>query len=1046
MARLPLSASVLLLAIGAAAAADPLPVHYWAGQTRIDTAIELDRIAAVGKAHERTLTAVPDAADLAALGRAKPAGAATTFAVLRGGTAQDPLLLTRSLVVGLHAGADADALAAAHGCVVVRKVDGLPGWVVLAPKGGDLLAALNAANAIQESGAARFASPLIERQHSRRGDPTDPLYANQWHLENNGVQVAGAVAGNDINVSPLWNFGTGANLGTGINVAVVDDGMERTHEDLSANARLDLGLNFNGAPGGANDPSPGASDFHGTWCSGLIAARDSNGVGGVGVAPRAALIGVRLIAAATTEADDASALSYQSGESDPTKHVHVSSNSWGPPDDVVSDPNLVQATLGATRLAALQTGTSSGRGGKGTVYVWAAGNGRGAGDNLSYDGLASSRYVIAVGASTATGAQSSYSESGPALLVNAGGGSGAGGGIVTTDRTGATSEVGNYTAVSAGISGTSFSTPVVSGVVALMLEANPSLTWRDVKHVLVRTATKNDSGNGLWLTNGAGREHNVGHGFGRVNAQAAVAAAARGTWVGVPAAVTPLTKSESVTVAIPDNNATGISRTRTFVAVSDVPVGFRTEYVELTVSATHTYRGDLRFQLTAPSGMISDFSRRIPDAGNNLSSWVFTSAAHWGEDPTGTWTLTVTDNEPVDTGSLTSWSVTVHGYVPHVAPTFTAVTPPRIGEDGPDATVTVTGSGFLDGVTRVRWAGTDLLTTWVNSGQLTAVVPASLLVTPGAVSVTAVNPDFDGGAAHVAAASGTVTVDQKPSITPPGPLVIAEDTPSSAQPITVGDDFTAVGSLVLTASSSNQAVVANAGLALGGSGANRTIVVTPQPDAVGAAVVTVTVNDGYGSNSATFTVNVTAANDPPVAFDGTFEARANQAFAGTLSGFDPDAGATLGAVEITDPADGDVTVNANGSFTFIPTPGFTGLTSFTWQMSDGTATSNIATATIVVMADPSQPRPRITSEPSVEVVLQGGGTWTYSPSVSHTSATTLSVTAPATVVGGTQISWPIAAPASGNHVSFVIVARDTVTGALDYQQIVLRFVPTGAPN
>ena len=77
-------------------------------------------------------------------------------------------------------------------------------------------------------------------QHSKRGDPPDPEFVNQWHLKNNGSQVTGAVAGNDINVSPLWNFGSGANLGTGINVAVVDDGMERSHEDLLANARLAL--------------------------------------------------------------------------------------------------------------------------------------------------------------------------------------------------------------------------------------------------------------------------------------------------------------------------------------------------------------------------------------------------------------------------------------------------------------------------------------------------------------------------------------------------------------------------------------------------------------------------------------------------------------------------------------------------------------------------------------------------------------------------------------------------------------------------------------
>lgn len=1049
MARLPLSASILLLAIGAAAAADPLPVHYWAGQTRIDTAVGLDRVAAVGKAHERTLTAVADAVDLAALGRVKPVGAATTFAVLRGGTAQNPLLLTRTLVVGLHAGTDAQVLAGAHGCQVIGAVEGLPGVVVLAPKGGDLLAALSAANAIQESGAARFATPLIERQHSKRGDPPDPQFANQWHLKNSGAQVPGAVAGNDINVSPLWNFGSGANLGTGINVAVVDDGMERTHEDLTANARLDLGLNFNGTPGGTTDPSPGSSDFHGTWCSGLIAARDSNTFGGVGVAPRASLIGVRLIAAATTEAEDASALTYQSSETDSTKYVHVSSNSWGPADDVVSDPTLANAVLGATRAAALQTGTSNGRGGKGTVYVWAAGNGRSDGDNLSYDGLASSRYVIAVGASTATGAQASYSESGPALLVNAGGGSGAGGGIVTTDRTGAVSEAGNYTTLAEGISGTSFSTPVVAGVVALMLEANPLLTWRDVKHVLVRTSTKNDSGDSLWLTNGDGRQHNVRHGFGRVNAAAAVAAAAPATWIGVPVAATPLTKSESVAVAIPDNNTAGVSRTLSFASGTDVPTGFRAEYVELTVSATHTYRGDLRFRLTAPSGMVSDFARRPPDSGDNLSNWIFTSAAHWGENPTGNWTLTVSDDAAADTGALTAWSLSIHGYLPHPTATISSFSPQVVATGSGNTVVIITGSGFVAGVTRATSGATSLAATVVSPNRIDVTVPMSLLASHGGVPISVVTPSFDGPAATPVTV--TLQAGSLPQFTVvPGAQSINEDTPTGALTVTIADGDG--DPLTLSASSGDTTRISNSGLVLGGSGGNRTITVTPVPEVSGGpTTITLTLSDGISTVTTTFTVTINAVNDPPVAFDGTFEVSANQAVSGFLTGFDPDVGQTLTATIDAGPSSGTLTnfVASTGAFTYTPTPGFTGLDSFTWHLTDNfssPASSTTARATLVVLADPGLPRPRITSEPSVEVVMQGGGTWTYTPTVSHTSATTLQVSAPASVVGGTQISWPITAPASGNHISFVIIARDALTGALDYQQIILRYVPTGAPN
>ena len=69
--------------------------------------------------------------------------------------------------------------------------------------------------------------------------------------------------------------------------------------------------------------------------------------------------------------------------------------------------------------------------------------------------------------------------------------------------------------------GTSASAPVVSGIVALMLQANPNLTWRDVKHILVDTAVKNDPSDPGWTQNGAGRWVNDRYGFGAVDAHQA---------------------------------------------------------------------------------------------------------------------------------------------------------------------------------------------------------------------------------------------------------------------------------------------------------------------------------------------------------------------------------------------------------------------------------------------------------------------------------------------------------------------------------------------
>ncbi|MFM9159887.1 MAG: S8 family serine peptidase, partial [Dolichospermum sp.] len=130
----------------------------------------------------------------------------------------------------------------------------------------------------------------------------------------------------------------------------------------------------------------------------------------------------------------------------------------------------------------------------------AGGNGRGSLDNSNYDGYANSRYVIAVAAhrNNSNGVFSGYSEPGANLLVTAPSNGGTLG-VVTTDLMGADGYNGltdqNYTNA---FGGTSSATPLVSGVIALMLQANPNLTWRDVQHILVRSAEKNDPTNTDW--------------------------------------------------------------------------------------------------------------------------------------------------------------------------------------------------------------------------------------------------------------------------------------------------------------------------------------------------------------------------------------------------------------------------------------------------------------------------------------------------------------------------------------------------------------------
>jgi subtilisin-like proprotein convertase family protein len=306
----------------------------------------------------------------------------------------------------------------------------------------------------------------------------------------------------------------------------------------------------------------------------------------------------------------------------------------------------------------VENGIANGRGGLGTIYVWAAGNGRSANDNVNYDGYASSRYTIAVGATGGNGVFSSYSEPGASMLVNSPS-SYSGAGTTTVDLVGSNG-YNNSSDYTDDFGGTSSACPLAAGVIALILEANPNLTWRDVQHILVQTSEKNDPGNSDWTTNGAGLEFNHNYGFGRTDASAAVAAAE--TWTTVPDNEAPLTASSSSVISIPES-VTGAITASDSVSIS-APAEFATEHVEVIFNATHTWRGDIAVSLTSPDGTVSRLSEpHLGDSANNYNNWMFTTVANWGENPNGTWTLTFYDGATGDTGNVTGWTLNVHGFL-----------------------------------------------------------------------------------------------------------------------------------------------------------------------------------------------------------------------------------------------------------------------------------------------------------------------------------------------------------------------------------------------
>ncbi|MEM6781436.1 MAG: S8 family serine peptidase, partial [Pseudomonadota bacterium] len=327
-----------------------------------------------------------------------------------------------------------------------------------------------------------------------QGIPTDPLLSSQWHL---GL---GAWA---INVQDVWLDYTG----NGVTVAVLDDGFDYLHPDLSGPYNTSLDYDYGNFDTDAFYVT--SQDTHGTAVMGIIGA-DDNGQGGVGVAFDTELIGYRLDFSSFTLTTLASALNNAANNAD------IMNNSWGF-TQIFSDNFSNSVWSGVS--SALINMVDNGRGGLGTITLFSGGNDRAIGGNSNYHNMSNSPYTIAVAAldqdgtiATTIGSSGNpfeYSSPGANLLVSAPGSQ-----IQTTDVRGATGySSGDYTNV---FGGTSAASPIVSGVVALMLEANPNLGYRDVQEILAFSARKNDPTDAGWQTNGAGLHFNHDYGFGLV--------------------------------------------------------------------------------------------------------------------------------------------------------------------------------------------------------------------------------------------------------------------------------------------------------------------------------------------------------------------------------------------------------------------------------------------------------------------------------------------------------------------------------------------------
>ena len=356
---------------------------------------------------------------------------------------------THHVVLELYKGFTMADLSSVMSEAKASFVEAKYGRILLAVE--DINQVLPFANQLRESGLARWAHPDFYAKIKHHLTPSDPLYSNQFQMNNTNGSDA------DCNAPQAWDISRGS---SSIRVAVIDDGLE-THPDLPT---INLSLGYSPANGG--NGTPNSSGAHGVSCAGSISAAHNN-IGVAGVAPNCELFSVNIFLGGETGNDLANAISYAKNNG-----ADVLSNSWGYGSCTYSLSVLNNALADAK---------NNGRGGKGCVIVFAAGN-----DYftcVSYPG--NNPNVIGVGAITNTGVRSSYSNQGSDLDISAPSNGGTLG-VYTTDRVGSAGYAsGDYTG---SFGGTSSACPVVAGVAALVLSVDGNLTSSAVQSILESTA------------------------------------------------------------------------------------------------------------------------------------------------------------------------------------------------------------------------------------------------------------------------------------------------------------------------------------------------------------------------------------------------------------------------------------------------------------------------------------------------------------------------------------------------------------------------------
>ena len=398
--------------------------------------------------------------------------------VFLSGTQSLPWIVTRDIIVSidptLAVDTRNDLLASISGGVIQYQLGGMDGVVLIET---DLTHAFEVLELVKNLNARpeiRFAqTDAIWWAQPQGNTPNDPLFSQAWGLEQANDQ--------DMDALGAWSITTGS---PDILVAIFDDGLDQDHPDVNQIQ----GYNFTGS--GNDGDHEDECDGHGTCVASCVSGILNNGLGSVGIAPSCRTVGMKIFNSISffgfclgfLESQDSWTVAGLNQAQ--AIGVKVTNSSWGGG----AASSVVNAAFDSTRAAGL-------------LHVAAAGND----GSTTISWPASHSSLLAVSALSSSGNLASFSTSGIGLFCSA-----PGEGIWCADAVGSDGFASGDTTQ---IDGTSFASPYVAGVAALVYSMDSTLTPDQVQGILSDTAVDRGASG-----------YDTQYGWGFVNAQAAVEA------------------------------------------------------------------------------------------------------------------------------------------------------------------------------------------------------------------------------------------------------------------------------------------------------------------------------------------------------------------------------------------------------------------------------------------------------------------------------------------------------------------------------------------